>query len=210
MTDERPVSWSERVSGNTLCELRRTSESGSPADTSKASWSAPWKKASLSAASHHTTGQVHVRQSAVYGGNSTQIRFSRLCNMKFAWAYLINRWWLYLPSHSSLLHQTANAASLFVSVASLRCPAVAGREQHVPGLSDGKQFRVLHHVPHGGTGTRWHQNEGGHASRLRAHPQIQLLGKFSPYDSPCPPSTYASLLLHLRQHAAWEGHVSEN
>lgn len=58
---------------------------------------------------------------------------------------------LYLSSHSSLVHQTANAASL---LSPLPSPAITGREQHVPGVSDWKQLRVLHHVAHGGTGTR--------------------------------------------------------
>lgn len=52
---------------------------------------------------------------------------------------------------------------------------VPGGEQHVPGVSDRKQLRVLHHLAHGGAGPRRHQDEGGHAAGLRAHPQLQLL-----------------------------------
>lgn len=57
--------------------------------------------------------------------------------------------------------------------------SATGGEQHVPGVSDGKQFRVLHHVPHSGAGPRRHQDEGGHAAGLRTHPQLQLLCKRS-------------------------------
>lgn len=113
----------------------------------------------------------------------------------------------YLSSRSSLLHRNANAASLFLS---LPCPAITGREQHVPGVSDRKQLRVLHDVAHGGTGTRWHQNEGGHASRLRAHPQLQLLCKFSLYDSSWLLTNSMPPWLHFNQCTASEGYVSES
>lgn len=71
--------------------------------------------------------------------------------------------------HCSLAHFVLSQHHLF-SVLSYMCLSLilpaAGGEQHVPGVLDGKQFRVLHHLPHSSAGACRHQDEGGHATGL--------------------------------------------
>lgn len=198
-----------RFSGNTFCEVQRTSESGSPADTSEASWSAPWKKASLSTASRHKTGQAHVQQCRSLRWKFKPNKVFSPLECEIAWTYWISRrCCICLFIHPCRIKPLM--PPLCCCLSSLPCPAITGREQHVPGVSDWKQLGVLHHVAHGGTGTRWHQNEGGHASRLRAHPQLQLFCKFLPDDSSWLLTTSIPLLIHFHQRTASEGYASEN
>lgn len=70
--------------------------------------------------------------------------------------------------HKSLCVSPTNTFLLFL------IPPPTGGEQYVPGVSDRKQLRVLHHLSHGGAGACRHQDEGGQAPRLWAHPQLQL------------------------------------
>lgn len=77
------------------------------------------------------------------------------------------------------LSAVATCISLFFYTHLSLLLSATGGEQHVPGVSDGKQFRVLHHVPHSGAGARRHPDEGGHATGLRTHSQLQLLCKLS-------------------------------
>lgn len=118
MTDEPPVSWREWAFLETRCVNWKERAKAAPLLTHLKRLDQHHERR-LPYLPHPITQLGKCTYSSrLYGGNSSQIRFSRLCDMKFALTYLINRWWLYLSSHSSLLHQTANAASLFVSVVS--------------------------------------------------------------------------------------------